>query len=204
MTTSKLNTLSHESDPTFLALESLFIRYTNLFKSSPNSLPKVQFEHLWPSPCVVKHEKTCESKDKGDQTDIYWRPSARKDLTLFSDLEAALEISFHPDIIIFYGSFWSNGFCVEREDINCSLIQIWNEEDQEQLKENLLGHAFAKIKSKLPLTFFIGCTFSEDIICLEQESGQIVLEKPGRKAHKILAPNLETFLLSISPTIDGY
>jgi len=180
---------------TFLALDSLFTRYINLYSDQDHKLPSVGFEPPWPSPCLL---------DKIDNSNSLWRPAERKHYSLFDQLEATLEIQFHPDIKQFYGSFWSNGIAVEREDINFNLIQIWNEEDEEHLKENLLGHAFMKIKSRLPLSFFIGCTFGDDIICLEHESGNIVLEKPGRKAHKILSPSIESFLISLTPTMDTY
>jgi len=186
----------------FLALESLLTRYLNLHKAERDSLPTAQFEEPWPSPCVIS---TLESDEAPGSSNIQlWRPVKREADNIFADLEKALERPFHTDIRQFYGSFWSNGICVERDDINFSLIQVWNEEDQEQLKENLLGHAFARIKGRLPLTFFIGCTGGNDMLCLDNDSGQVVLEKPGRKAHKVLSPTLETFLLSLQPTLDTY
>jgi len=188
--------------PTFLALEALLTRYTNLYLNEPEKAPMVSFESEWPSPCIIK--KPDESRNLNTENTFYWKPVNRGERDLFEPLEQALEIRFHKDIKCFYGSFWSNGICVERDDINFSLIQLWNEEDQEQLKENMLGHAFAKIKAKLPLTFFIGSTFGEDVVSLEHESGQIVLEKPGRKPHKVLAENLEAFLLTLNPTKDTY
>ena len=189
----------------YLALDALFTRYLNLVKEETNDLPSVNFDPPWPSPCDVKQEEIgneVEDEKKGSLS--YWQPASRINHGLFNELEKALELSFRDDFKQFYGSFWSNGICVEREDINFSLIQIWNEEDEAHLKENLLGHAFAKIKARLPLTFFIGCTYGDEVICLDQETGNIVLEKPGRLAHKILAPSLEAFLLSISPTTDLY
>jgi SecY interacting protein Syd len=179
-----------------LALEALLTRYSNLFQDTPEGLPFVEFEQDWTSACVVKPGNI--------EGSYFWKPVKREKVLSFHDLETALEVSFHPDIWHFYGSFWSNGICVERHDINFNLIQIWNEEDEQLLKENLLGHAFAKIKAKLPLSFFIGCTNGDEIICLEQESGHIVLEKPGYKGHKILATDLESFLISLQPTTDNY
>jgi SecY interacting protein Syd len=181
--------------PTFLALEALLTRYVNLYRDDNDlNLPNLEVEKPWPSSCVVEEVDNY----------IYWKPVQKSDTSLFNDLEQALEVKFHDDLITFYGSFWSNGICVEREDINFSLIQTWNEDDLEQLKENILGHCFAKIKAKLPLTFFIGCTYGEDVVTLDQETGQVLLEKPGRKAHKVLSPDLETFLITLDPTTDLY
>lgn len=181
---------------TSLALEALLTRYKNLFSEEASSSPYVEFESDWPSECII---------DKGSKVGSYhWKPTKRKQALTFSDLEKALEIRFPQDLYDFYGSFWSNGVCVERDDINFSLIQIWNDEDEQQLKENLLGHAFAKIKAKLPLTFFIGCTFGDEVICLDQETGNIVLEKPGYAASRILSPDLPSFLISLQPLKDNY
>lgn len=180
----------------FLALEALLTRYRNLFIEEDERLPHVVFETRWPSECVVKQGVT--------EGSYFWKPVKRQQAFSLRDLESALELSFHPDLSVFYGSFWSNGLCVERHDINFNLIQIWNEEDEQMLKENLLGHAFAKIKSKLPLSFFIGCTNGDEVICLEQDSGNIVLEKPGHKGHRILADDLQSFLISLQPTKDRY
>lgn len=178
----------------FLALDALLTRYINLHQSERGSLPVVSFAQLGASDCIISRE----------QDDAHWRPVERGDSNLFTDIEAALDCQFHEDIKYFYGSFWSNGLCVERDDINFNLIQVWNSDDEERLKQNILGHAFAKVKGRLPLSFFIGCSNGNDIICVENDSAQVVLEKPGRKAHKILAPSLETFLLSLQPTLDEY
>ena len=183
----------------YLALDALFTRYLNLVKAETNTLPSVTFDPPWPSPCDV----TLES-DKAPGNLIYWKPVSHRNTDLFNDLEDALELTFRDEFKQFYGSFWSNGICVERDDINFSLIQIWNEEDREKLKENILGHCFAKLKAKQPLSYFIGCTFGDDIICVDHTTGEVILEKPGRKAHKILAPSLEAFLLSLQPTLDEY
>lgn len=183
-------------NPSYLALEALLIRYQNLFLHKPESIPYAEFDAAWPSECIIK---------SGDHNhSYYWKPVNRSASAIFTELESALEINFHEDIKIFYGSFWSNGICVERHDINFSLIQLWNQEDESQLKENLLGHLFAKIKSKLPLSYFIGCTFGDEIICLDHHTGNIVLEKPGFQAHKVLSEDLASFLISLQPTDDTY
>lgn len=179
----------------YLALSALHTRHLNLFKDQNDyQAPFAEFEQHWPSPCLIEH---IDGKH-------YWRATDKKNTELFDSIEEALEFSFHEDIKQFYGSFWANGLCVERDDINFNLIQTWNDEDQEQLKENILGHCFAKIKARLPLSYFIGSTFGDDVVALEHDTGKVVLEKPGRKPHKVLADNLESFLLSLSPTTDIY
>jgi SecY interacting protein Syd len=190
-----------------LALDSLLTRYENLYKDTNKlGLPSLCLEEPWPSPCII--ETTAETVDdlttKTNEQTHFWQHTVKNMDNIFVDLERALELDFHPDIHTFYATFWSNGIRVEHSDVDFALIQTWNEEDQENLKENILGHCFAKMKARLPLTVFIGCTDSNEIISIENESGSIVLERPGRKAHKILAQNLESFLLELNPTTEPY
>lgn len=178
-----------------LALESLLIRHTNLFKElNDHNAAVAHFSPHWPSPCIIEKENDT----------YFWKAKPKNQVNIFNDIESALEATFHEDFKYFYSSFWANGICVEREDINFKLIQTWNEEDQEQLKENILGHCFAKIKAKLPITLFIGCTYGDEVISIENDTGHIVLEKPGRMPHKKLSTSLENFLVSLNPTADEY
>ena len=182
----------------FLALDALFTRHLNQLHQETGMLPTVAFDPPWPSQCT--QESSTIQPDGRQQ----WRPIERKVEAIFSNLEQALEITFHADIKHYYGAFWSNGLCVEFQDLAFNLIQIWNEEDEEQLKENMLGHLFAKQKNKLPLSYFIGCTDGDEVVCLNHDTGEIVLERPGQKAHKVLANNLEEFLIALKPSSDSY
>lgn len=178
-----------------LALDALLTRHLNLFKNENDyDLPSAVFEAPWPSPCI--------QEQVGNTS--YWRHQHKSETDLFKGIEEALELRLHQDIKEFYGNFWSNGICVEHDDVDFSLIQTWNEEDQETLRENIFGHCFAKLKGRLPLTLFIGCTQTNEVVCLDNDTGQIVLERPGKRAHKILADNLEAFIISLSPTTEAY
>lgn len=180
----------------FTALDALFTRYVNLTKLEHNHLPISAFDPHWPSPCDI-HDNTSDSIH-------YWKPTPRQNDEVFSDLETAFEFQFPDSIKWYYGSFWSNGICVVHNDFSFNMIQIWNEEDEVQLKENMLGHVFAKIKNKQPITFFIGCTDGNDVVALDQKTGKIVVEKPGFKAHSIIAESLDSLLLNVDPTLDEY
>lgn len=186
----------------YQALDALFTRYLNLAKLELNSLPVVHFDPPWPSPCVVTAPS--DSTQQEDQTAHAWKPISREQYNLFDNLETAFEDSFPEELKWFYGSFWSNGICVEYDTLPFNLIQIWNEEDEEQLKENMLGHVFAKNKNKQPISYFIGCTDGNDVIALDKETGAIVLEKPGYKAHQKLADSLEKLLIGLTPKLDSY
>lgn len=184
------------------ALDALFTRYVNLTKLEHNRLPVSTFEPHWPSPCDVEIDAITENDTQGNMH--FWRPVSRQDYCLFNDLESGFEFPFPEQLKWYYGSFWSNGICVESDDHAFNLIQIWNEEDEAQLKENMLGHVFAKIKNKQPITFFIGCTDGNDVVALDHETGKVVIEKPGYKTHECLADSLESLLLKLNPTLDEY
>lgn len=119
-------------------------------------------------------------------------------------METALGVKFHPDITSFYSHYWSDGIVVSHDSGEMSLIQIWNAEDEEMLKQNLLGHAFAKQKNRLPLTLFIGCTYHDEVIAIDNNSGHVVLEKAGFAAHETIANSVSEFLGQLTPTLKPY
>ncbi len=195
---SEKNQLPHTSESTLQALQNLFEQFIALSEKINNSLPLITWDEEWVSECVLANTSSDEhGKAK-------WQPVARPYTNVFSSLENALELKFHPDIVSFYNSFWSDGLIASHPRGEVSLIQIWNQQDEEMLKENLLGHAFAKIKNRLPITVFIGCTSDDQIIAIDNESGEVVLERPGYAAHETLAKNVAEFINILTPTLKEY
>jgi len=195
---SEKNQLSHTSEPTLQALQNLFDQFIALSEKINNNLPLITWDEEWTSECVLANT----SPDEHGK--VKWQPVARPYTKLFSSLENALEFEFHPDIVCFYNSFWSDGLIASHPRGEVSLIQIWNQQDEEMLKENLLGHAFAKIKNRLPITVFIGCTSDNQVIAIDNESGEVVLERPGYAAHETLAKNVAEFITILTPTLKEY
>ena len=182
--------------PVFLALDALVNRFVNAYKLSQNTLPPVDFDVPGDSPCVDLPE------NEGHATPLFWRPVERGETDLFAGLEKGLEREIPQDLSTYYGAFWSNMVRVRFQDGDeFELIQLWNEDDEERLKENMLGHVFAKRKNRLDENFFIACNDNNEVACMDLKSGSIVLEKPGFAPHRILAPNLESFLLSLEPVV---
>ena len=181
-----------------LALEALHQRYRNLWLNERGEAPRAEFDRAWPSPCVQ------QTHDNEDVFAYHWQAKPRHSTSLFAPLEQALEVTIHPDLIAFYGGFWADSIPIEHPLSDGLLLQIWNQEDEQRLLENQLGHAFARLKGRLPLSFFIACTHSELNICLDNQSGEIVLDRPGFEAHKVVAASLEQFLLTSSPCLDHY
>ena len=73
---------------------------------------------------------------------------------LFEGLEKALELEIHSDIKAYYNRYWSDPIPARFEDGDLSLLFVWNDEDFERLRGNLIGHAMAKHKIKAATDIF--------------------------------------------------
>ena len=132
---------------------------------------------------------------------IAWRPVPQTPTVDFSGLENALETSIHPDIVEYFSSFWSSTIEGKSIEGHASLIQLWNQEDFDRLIENFIGHALAKRQLKEPLTLFIATTEadSEYFLSIDNATGAVLLEEPGRPPLRQVEDNLETFLRRLTP-----
>ena len=156
-----------------------------------------QFDPLWRSPC--ENGDPVESAE-GVQM-ISWRPVKRAFADEFAGVERALELRIHPDIQAYYGAFWSGGLEATAAEGHVSLILLWNPADVERLVENLIGHALAKRRARAPFTVFFACTEpdSELFLSVDNASGEVVLEAPGAKPRRTVAPSLTAFLRGLDP-----
>jgi len=160
----------------------------------------VPFDADWRSPCEIGDPH--RGGDGKDQ--ICWQPTPRHPGTTIDDfepLERALEIEAHPDIKAYYAGYWSAGLEAEAVDGHVSLLFLWNLEDVARLNENLIGHAMAKRGSKSSMSIFFACTDpdSELFLTVENDSGIVLLEKPGYKPVRQIAESLSSFLETLVP-----
>ena len=159
------------------------------------------YDPEWRSPC----ESAAPFVDDAGVSHIPWQPLRRRlDTTVahdFNGLENALEVAIHPDIKAYYGSYWSGGLEAEAPKGHVSLIFLWNEQDAERLIANLIGHAMAKQRNKVPLSVFFACTEidSELFLSVENNTGQVLLEKPGHKPVDVIADDLASFIDTLVP-----
>ncbi len=157
------------------------------------------YDPEWRSPC----EYGAPFRNAQGEQRILWRPFKRSEPGYqdLAGLERALELSLHPDIKTYYGAYWSGGLEAEAPEGHVSLILLWNEEDAARLVENLIGHALAKRQSRSPFTVFFACTEpdAEEFLSIDNETGQVLLEKPGRKPLRVVAENLGQFLQTLVP-----
>jgi SecY interacting protein Syd len=178
------------------ALGAFIERYVELY---PNLIDA--FDPTWRSPCEVG--EPFEGSD--GEARIAWRPLRRALADDFAGLERALEQPIHPDIKAYYGAFWSGGLEATASDGHVSLILLWNPADAQRLIENLIGHALAKRRARSPFTVFFACTEpeSELFLSVDNASGAVVVEAPGSKPLRTVAPSLTVFLRGLVPAAPG-
>ncbi|MBN7821414.1 SecY-interacting protein [Bowmanella yangjiangensis] len=151
-----------------------------------------QWDADWLSPC--------QQSEPDAQGMIRWLPVARHEISDFRDTERALEIDFHPDIKAFFSAYWSENLAAITPRGPLQLLLPWNEDDFARLQQNLIGHVLMKKRLKQPITLFFAVTDDDDfILSIDNQSGQVMLERVGLPAKEVLAENLASFLESLTP-----
>lgn len=173
------------------ALADLIERTLALTRDGLLSTP---FDKNWRSDCEVR------STSKHS----WWRPVPQVPRVDFSGLEHALEQPFHPDILAWYSTYWSGNLEARSDDGPVSLIQLWNQDDFERLRGNLIGHAMMKQRQQQPLTVFFATTDpdTEMFLSIECKTGEVLLEEPGRPVIRVVAHSLAKFLGTLKPVIN--
>jgi SecY interacting protein Syd len=175
-------------------LDAFAERFIGAWLARHGSLPEAEHDPDWPSPC--------EQGEPDWHGFVHWRPVAQSSALDWSGLETALETPVHPALKAYYGRFWSGHLPARHAEGGLDLIQLWNPADFERLVENLLGHALARRRARLPLTLFFACTEDPELIlCLRNDDGGVVLERPARPSGRTLAPDLATFLEQLEPDV---
>lgn len=175
------------------ALDAFVARYLERY-------PRLEdpFDPGWRSPCELGDPYP----GPGDEPRVAWRPLRRPEgADDFAGLERALEMAVHPDIKAYYGRYWSGGLEAQAPDGHVSLLFLWNAEDADRLVENLIGHALAQRRAKCPFSVFFACTeaSSELFLTVENDTGRVLLEAPGRKPLRVVAASLAEFLDTLTP-----
>ncbi len=157
-------------------------------------LPLTPYDPDWASPCYQS------SGPAG--TPVPWRPVKQTPAQdMFERLGAALETAIHPDLAAFYSLYWSDPLPARSRDGELNLLQAWNPDDLERLRSNLIGHALAKRKQRQPLTLFFACTEPDGdyFLSIDNQSGKVLLEAPGKAPLRVLADSLAEFIASLEP-----
>jgi SecY interacting protein Syd len=184
---------STNKDPVAAALAGLMERI-----QAEHGPLAAEYDPQWRSPCEVGEPFAAITDG---QQNILWQPTPRHYSDDFAGLENALETQVHPSIKTYYGAFWSAHLEAKAQDGPVSLLQVWNEEDRARLIENLLGHHLIQKRAKGPLSLFFACTEpdSDLILTVENDSGVVLLERPGSKPLRQVSGSLAEFLLTLAP-----
>lgn len=181
------------SEQVTAALDKFVQKYLTAAKKHPELLT-VEYDNDWPSDCYTASGNT------GDN--VTWHPVKRKDVAIFNDLENALEMKIHEDVLSYYSAYWSNNLSAETDKGYLQLLQPWNQDDFIRLQQNLVGHILMKRRLKQPETFFIALTDEDDfILTVDNISGEVMLEQVGLLPKEVVAPNLAVFIESLQPCI---
>ncbi len=165
-------------------LERLGAAWVDSTRAATGALPFVDFEPDWTSPCIVA------SRDGRS----FWRPLAMETAPDFSGLQRALEVPLHLDVLSYYGSYWSGALPVTWEGSDFELLQLWNEQDLDNLISNLIGHALEKRRIRQPLSIFFAVVDDARFLSVQNDGGQVLLETLGTFHPEEIAASLGEFL----------
>lgn len=174
-------------------LKRIFEEYKHL--QEPLGWPQERVESDWLSPCFIGTPLSGQ--------DHPWCPVVNQDdaNTMFKRLGDALNESVPESIANYYDYGWSQCLRAKHPQGELSLIFVWNQDDMERLRANLIGHALNKRKLKQPISYFFATTEpdGEKILSVEGQSGRVLLERPGRKDYSVVSESLALFLEEVHP-----
>ncbi len=156
-------------------------------------LPLIEKDEQWPSPCLVNDY---------DDEHQHWQPCEVEGKLTFDNVEQALELTIHDDFKTYFMTLYSDTLDASCDEGGLSLLFAWSEDDFQRLQENVIGHILMKRKLKQPVTLFFALTDDENIILtLDNDTGEVWVEKVGKKAHKKVANSLNDFVNTLLPRI---
>lgn len=174
-------------------INELALLYVQTYQENLNHLPVCEKDPDWPS--------VCEQGSYSDEL-IYWSPQKITESLVFNNVEEALELTLHPDIKTYFTTLYADHLNVKCEEGRLSLLLPWNKDDFIRLQENMIGHILMKRKLKQTITLFFAITDDDDyILSMNNESGEVWVERVGCEPHKKVANNLAEFIGTLSPDI---
>ena len=170
------------------ALANFSQRYVEAWKEKHDSLPINEELVGLASPCI----------DETRDLEVSWQPVARDESIRLVNIENGIELDLHDDFHAFYGAQFSADMTAKFEDMNVELLQIWSDEDL----ENLQGNIVMQRRLKLVPTLFIAVTDDEmEVISICNQSGEVILDTVGTKKRKVLAESMAEFLEKLEPVV---
>lgn len=165
--------------------------YSDMYRKAYGHLPTVEIDAQWPSPCLV------EAFDDEKET---WQPVKIEESLAFENIEQALSLDIHEDIKTYFTCVYSDSVYAECSEGKLSLLFPWSKEDFARLQENIIGHILMKRKLKQAITIFFAVTDQEDLILsINNETGEVWVERVGCEPHKKLSDSLAEFIETLVP-----
>lgn len=153
-----------------------------------------EYEPDWPSPCY----ETQSSQTLEDGQTVNWKPVRQDSKNNFSKLEDALEITLDSQFKTFFTRYYAFNITAAASQGPCELLQVVSDDDFARLQENLIGHILMKRRLRQPETLFFGLTDDDSLILsVKNDTGEVILEKVGKKGEEILADDLSAFISSL-------
>jgi len=168
-------------------------KYLSQYQERYKHLPLIEKDEQWPSPCL---------SGDFDENHQYWQPCDVTESLSFDNVEQALELTIHADFKVYFTTIYSDTLDASCHEGALSLLFAWSESDFQRLQENVIGHVLMKQKLKQPLTLFFATTDDENmILSVNNDNGEVWVEKVGCEAHKKVADSLAQFLNMLSPRV---
>ncbi|RKF18109.1 SecY-interacting protein Syd [Alginatibacterium sediminis] len=113
----------------------------------------------------------------------------------FSDIETALETKLHSSIKDFYGLFYGGHWTGYFRSLSVQLVGVWDNDDFDIFAKNMISHILMQRRLKQKDSVFVASTNDDMVVVsIDNESGELILERLGQGRLKLLAPNLDQFL----------
>ena len=168
--------------------------YLDTFEKTHGHLPIVENDEQWQSPCI---------ESKYDDDHMHWQAKVINDDLSYQNVEEALSLAIHQDIQDYFCTIYSEGIPATSTDGGLTLLFAWCEKDFQRLQENIIGHILMKQRLKQPITIFFAVTDDEDtILTVNNDNGEVWVERVGCLPHKKVADSLLAFLQSITANVD--
>lgn len=120
----------------------------------------------------------------------------------FESLSQALELALPIDYEDFFSFQYAAPMAFNADFGQGELLQCWDDEDFQMLKENLIGHVFMKRQLGLPPTFFIGVMDDETrVLSMKPHQPELYLEILGQSELTQVALSLHEFLEQLEPRL---
>lgn len=165
-------------------------QYLSAFEQAHGFLPVCLKDEIWPSPC--------ELGAFGDEHN-HWQPVEIKDSLSFDNVEQALNFPLHASIKEYYTAIYSETIYASCDEGKLSLLFAWSEADFARLQENIIGHVLMKQRLKQQVTIFFALTDDDDyILSINNDTGEVWVERVGCEPHKKVADSLLEFIASLT------